>query len=99
MRPSLSNRQEGLLFSVLETALFRNLCVNLRFCLCGVKYYASAQKLDFLDLEKNCSFPKQQKVLLELELQQKQAFSLKQRTVNISIYLVTTLIKSRTLLE
>jgi hypothetical protein len=35
-----------------ETALFGNLCVNLRDCLCGVPEYASAQPLDFLDLEK-----------------------------------------------
>ncbi len=40
-----------------ETALFRNLGVNLRNCLCGVRTeYASAQFLDFLDLAKNCSF-------------------------------------------
>ena len=31
-------------------ALFRNLCVNLRDCLCDVPRYASAQSLDFLDL-------------------------------------------------
>ncbi len=37
-------------------ALFRNLCVNLRDSLCGVRQYASAQSLDFLDLTKNCSF-------------------------------------------
>ena len=37
-------------------ALFRNICVNLRVCLCGVYSYASAQPLDFLDLAKNCSF-------------------------------------------
>ncbi len=42
-----------------ETALFRNLGVILRICLCGVKYYASAQMLDFLDLAKNYWFPKQ----------------------------------------
>jgi len=39
-----------------EMALFRNLCVNLRDCLCDVLQYASAQPLDFLDLAKNCSF-------------------------------------------
>ena len=33
-----------------ETALFRNLGVNLRICLCGVKCYASVQMPDFLDL-------------------------------------------------
>ncbi len=40
-----------------ETALFRNLGVNLHACLCGVDSYASAQPLDFLDLAKNRSFP------------------------------------------
>ena len=39
-----------------ETALFRNLGVNLQPCLCGVPMYASAQGFDFLDLAKNCSF-------------------------------------------
>jgi len=42
-----------------ETALSRNLSVNLRIWLCGVKDYASAQILDFLDLAKNCWFPTQ----------------------------------------
>ncbi len=37
-------------------ALFRNLCVNPRDCLCDVLQYASAQPLGFLDLAKNCSF-------------------------------------------
>jgi hypothetical protein len=37
-------------------ALFHNICVNLRVCLCGVYSYASAQSLAFLDLAKNCSF-------------------------------------------
>ncbi len=46
-----------------ETALFRNLCVNLHICLCGVKYYASAQMLDFLDLAKNCWIPNQKRRL------------------------------------
>jgi len=40
-----------------ETALFRNLCVSLRIGLCGVKDYASAPMLDFLDLAKNYSIP------------------------------------------
>ncbi|MFO7785679.1 MAG: hypothetical protein R6V25_13695 [Desulfatiglandales bacterium] len=31
---------------------FANLGVNLRGCLCGVLQYASAQPLDFLDLDK-----------------------------------------------
>jgi hypothetical protein len=39
-----------------ETALFRNLFVNLRNFLCDVPRYVSAQFLDFLDLAKNCSF-------------------------------------------
>jgi hypothetical protein len=39
-----------------ETALFPNLGVNPRACLCGVPVYASAQPFDFLDLGKNCSF-------------------------------------------
>ncbi len=43
----------------LESALFHQLGVNLRICLCGVKYYASAQILVFLDLAKNCIFPNQ----------------------------------------
>jgi len=46
-----------------ETALFRNLGVNLRICLCGVKCYASAQMLDFLDLAKNYWFPNQKRTL------------------------------------
>jgi len=37
-------------------ALFRNLGVKLRGCLCDVPRYASAQLLVFLDLEENCSF-------------------------------------------
>ncbi|MFO7785695.1 MAG: hypothetical protein ACQET7_06380 [Thermodesulfobacteriota bacterium] len=35
---------------------FANLGVNLRGCLCGVLQYASAQPLDFLDLDKKSSF-------------------------------------------
>ncbi|MFO7784721.1 MAG: hypothetical protein ACQET7_08825 [Thermodesulfobacteriota bacterium] len=35
---------------------FANLGVNLRGCLCGVLRYASAQPLDFLDLDKKSSF-------------------------------------------
>jgi len=37
-------------------AFFPNLCVNLRNRLCGVQKYASAQFLDFLDLEQKFSF-------------------------------------------
>ncbi len=40
-----------------ETALFRRGYVNLRTCLCDVKYYVSAQVLDFLATTENCSFP------------------------------------------
>ncbi len=40
-----------------ETDLFPNLSVNLRIFLCGVKHYACAEKLDFLDLVKNFSLP------------------------------------------
>ncbi|MGM0663501.1 MAG: hypothetical protein ACQET7_04860 [Thermodesulfobacteriota bacterium] len=36
---------------------FANLGVNLRGYLCGVLQYASAQPLDFLDLDKKSSFP------------------------------------------
>ena len=32
------------------------LCVGLRYRLCGVAGYASARKLDFLDLEQKSSF-------------------------------------------
>jgi hypothetical protein len=39
-------------------AIFRNLCVNLRNCLCGVAGYASAHFLDFLGLAKDCRFVK-----------------------------------------
>ncbi|MFO7785618.1 MAG: hypothetical protein R6V25_13385 [Desulfatiglandales bacterium] len=35
---------------------FANLGVNLRGCLYGVLQYASAQPLDFLDLDKKSSF-------------------------------------------
>ncbi|MFO7785564.1 MAG: hypothetical protein R6V25_13105 [Desulfatiglandales bacterium] len=35
---------------------FANLGVNLRGCLCGVLQYASAQPLDFLELDKKSSF-------------------------------------------
>ena len=45
------------------TAIFRNLGVNLRICLCGVTCYASAQILDFLDLAENCWFPNQKRTL------------------------------------
>jgi hypothetical protein len=43
-----------------------NLSVNLRVCLCGVVNCASAQALDFLDLEQKSAFPdwKHQKVPL-----------------------------------
>jgi len=37
-------------------ALFRNFGVNLRYCLCGVHKYASAQFHDFLELAENCTF-------------------------------------------
>jgi len=37
-------------------ALFRNFGVNLRNRLCGVREYASAQFLDFLELAENCTF-------------------------------------------
>ncbi len=37
-------------------AFLPNFCVNLRVCLCGVKNYASAQALDFLDLGQKFSF-------------------------------------------
>ncbi len=37
-------------------ALFRNLGVNLRDCLCDVPMYVSAQSLEFLDLAKKYSF-------------------------------------------
>jgi hypothetical protein len=40
-----------------ETALFPNLGVNPHACVCGVNNYASVQPPDFLDLEKNSSFP------------------------------------------
>lgn len=39
-----------------ERAISPNLGVNLRFYLCGVHEYASAQNLDFLDLGKTDSF-------------------------------------------
>ncbi|MFO7784513.1 MAG: hypothetical protein R6V25_07770 [Desulfatiglandales bacterium] len=49
---------------------FANLGVNLRGCLCGVLQYASAQPLDFLDLDKKSSFlnwklPSAQKAFLD----------------------------------
>jgi len=37
-------------------ALFRNFGVNRRNRLCGVREYASAQFLDFLELAENCTF-------------------------------------------
>jgi hypothetical protein len=40
-----------------ETVLFRPGCVNLKDCLCGVPWYASAQSFDFLARTKNSSFP------------------------------------------
>ncbi|MGM0665367.1 MAG: hypothetical protein ACQET7_14455, partial [Thermodesulfobacteriota bacterium] len=39
-----------------EMVFFANLGVNLRGCLCGVLQYASAQPLDFLELDKKSSF-------------------------------------------
>ena len=44
-----------------ETALFRNLGVNLRILLCGAKHYISAQIIDFIDLSKNFWFPDQKR--------------------------------------
>ncbi len=46
----------------LKTALFLYGVVNLRACLCDVKYYVSAQILDFLAIAKNCSFSGQKLV-------------------------------------
>ncbi len=40
-----------------ETALLRNLSVNLPDFLCDVHMYVSAQSVDYLDLAQNCSFP------------------------------------------
>jgi len=37
-------------------ALFRNFGVNRRNRLCGVREYASALFLDFLELAENCTF-------------------------------------------
>jgi hypothetical protein len=37
-------------------ALFHNFGVNRRNRLCGVREYASAQFLDFLELAENCAF-------------------------------------------
>ena len=48
-------------------APFRNLCVNLRDFLCGVREYASAQSLDFLDLAENRSFLNWKQPLLHPE--------------------------------
>jgi hypothetical protein len=58
----LQEEQGALQWSLLssfhpETALFPNLGVNPHACVCGVDIYASVQALDFLDIEKNCSFP------------------------------------------
>ncbi len=39
-----------------EMVFFANPGVNLRGCLCGVLQYASAQPLDFLELDKKSSF-------------------------------------------
>ncbi len=50
-----------------ESALFHQLGVNLRIRLCGVKYYASAQILDFLDLAKYSFFPNQKRISLPPE--------------------------------
>ena len=48
-------------------ALFRNLGVKLRGCLCDVPRYASAQLLVFLDLAKNCSFLNWKLTLVPIE--------------------------------
>ena len=47
---------EGGLAAWCKKALFRNLCVVLRICLCDVREYVSAQILGLLDLTKNGSF-------------------------------------------
>jgi hypothetical protein len=41
----------------METAIFRNICVNRQACLCGKQKFASAQALDFLDFAEDVSFP------------------------------------------
>ena len=48
-------------------ALFRNLGVKLRGCLCDVPRYASAQPLVFLDLAENCSFLNWKLTLVPIE--------------------------------
>ena len=48
-------------------ALFRNLSVKLRDCLCDVPWYASAQPLVFLDLAENCSFLNWKLTLVPIE--------------------------------
>ena len=48
-------------------ALFRNLGVKLRVCLCDVPRYASAQLLVFLDLAENCSFLNWKLTLVPIE--------------------------------
>jgi hypothetical protein len=58
MNPSLINSFRP------ETALFRNLCVNRPICLCGVKHYASAQIVEFLDLAKNLFVSKSKTALV-----------------------------------
>jgi hypothetical protein len=49
-------------------ALFGNLGVKLRGCLCGVPRYASAQLLVFLDLAENCSFMNWKLTLVPIRL-------------------------------
>ncbi len=51
-------------------ALFRNLGVKLRGCLCDVPRYASAQPLVFLDLAENCSFLNWKLTLVPIEFLQ-----------------------------
>ncbi len=48
-------------------ALFRNLGVKLRVCLCDVPRYASTQPLVFLDLAENCSFLNWKLTLVPIE--------------------------------
>jgi hypothetical protein len=49
-------------------ALFGNLGVKLRGCLCGVPRYVSAQLLVFLDLAENCSFMNWKLTLVPIRL-------------------------------
>jgi len=40
---------------------FAGLCVNLHACLCGGLQIASAQRFDFLDIDRKWSFPDQKR--------------------------------------